>query len=44
MPADKLDARLCRDWAMPDLTGVPIVRGDARPGQRSHPANQGVRP
>jgi arylsulfatase A-like enzyme len=31
---NELDARLCRDWKMPDLSGVPKRRGDTRPGQR----------
>ncbi len=30
----ELDARVCRDWAMPDLSEVPKRRGDTRPGQR----------
>jgi choline-sulfatase len=30
----ELDERLCRDWAKPDLAGVPKRRGDTRPGQR----------
>jgi len=38
----ELDARLCRDWAMPDLRGVPKRRGDNRPGQRL--GNRGSNP
>ncbi len=30
----ELDERLCRDWAIPDLAGVPKRRGDTRSGQR----------
>lgn len=30
----ELDARLCRDWKIPDTSGIPKRRGDTRPGQR----------
>jgi arylsulfatase A-like enzyme len=30
----ELDERLCRDWVMPDMQGIPKLRGDTRPGQR----------
>ncbi len=31
-----LDARLCRDWKMPDVSDTPKLRGDTRPGQKRH--------
>ena len=34
--AKELDARLCRDWQIPDTSAVPRRRGDTRPGQRHH--------
>jgi choline-sulfatase len=33
--AAELDARVCRDWVLPDMSRVPRKRGDTRPGQRS---------
>jgi choline-sulfatase len=36
--AKELDARLCRDWQIPDTSAIPRRRGDTRQGQRSwHP-------
>ncbi len=40
--AAKLDAQLCKDWRMPDLTNAPRKRGDTRQGQRGH-TQQSVR-
>lgn len=34
--AAELDARVCRDWVVPDMSRVPRHRGDTRAGQRSH--------
>lgn len=32
----ELDARLCRDWVIPDMRGISKRRGDTRPGQRGY--------
>ncbi len=32
----ELDDWVCRDWKLPDMTGIPRPRGDTRHGQRSY--------
>ena len=39
--AKELDARLCRDWQIPDTSAIPRRRGDTRQGQRHY---QGINP
>ncbi|MEI6297158.1 MAG: sulfatase-like hydrolase/transferase [bacterium] len=36
----ELDERLCRDWAKPDLSGIPKRRGDTRTGQKLCPKDK----
>ncbi len=38
--AAELDARLCRDWVIPDMSRVPRPRGDTRLGQRGCPLSK----
>ncbi len=38
--AAELDTRLCRDWAIPDMSRVPRPRGDNRQGQRAGTATR----
>ena len=35
--AAELDAQVCRNWAIPDMSRVPRPRGDTRHGQRGCP-------